>query len=240
MKIKRLILLAVIPLLALTAGAATGDNDEIKKKINSIKKESVKKNGLYLCAEATAPTEQEAYDIAVEMLYDEINAWAASRKDMQNSANLAVNNTQSLWTTISLPRGNMFRSFIYVKRSDILPVENSEVIDNRNANSADTPDIESKVEEILPEAVTELLKCTEYSDFAVKVKQLKSEGRLKNYARYAQLDNPEACYLAIYNKEGKVVAILSPGTQRHNVGTGQADSVKNYSGCGAIGFIVNE
>lgn len=128
MKVKKLILFAVMLLLATTAGA--DNNDEAKKKINSIKKDSQ-----YLYAEATAPTEQEAHDIAEEMLYEEINAWAASRKKLQKSSSLAVNNTQSLWTTMSLPRGNMIRSFIYVKKSDILPVENSEVIDNKNVLS---------------------------------------------------------------------------------------------------------
>ncbi len=233
MKVKKLILFAVMLLLATTAGA--DNNDEAKKKINSIKKDSQ-----YLYAEATAPTEQEAHDIAEEMLYEEINAWAASRKKLQKSSSLAVNNTQSLWTTMSLPRGNMIRSFIYVKKSDILPVENSEVIDNKNVLSNEQPEIESTIEEILPDAVATLAKCTEYSDLATKIKQLKNEGKLKSYARYAQLDNPEACYLAIYNKAGKVVALLSPGTTRHNISTGKADSVTNYSGCGAIGFIVNE
>ena len=73
-----------------------------------------------------------------------------------------------------------------------------------------------------------------------KLQQMKAEGKLESYARYAQLDNPEACYLAIYNKEGKVLAILSPGSDRRNVATGRPDGVKNYSGCGAIGFMVNE
>lgn len=228
-------LLSVLIALFVAGLAAADGNDEIKKKINSIKKDSQ-----YLYAEATAPTEDEAHDIAEEILYDEINEWAATKKKLQNSANLAVNNKQSLWTTISLPRGNMYRSFIYVKKSDILPVENSEVIGNASAVSDAGGDMQSAVEEIWPEAVTALAGCTEYADLAAKIKQMKAEGKLKSYARYAQLDNPDACYLAIYNKEGKVLAILSPGGERRNVATGRPDGVGNYSGCGAIGFMVNE
>lgn len=233
MKARRLILLLAASLVFASAGAA--DNDEAKKKINSIKKDS-----RYLYAEATAPTEQEAHDIAEEMLYEEINAWAANRKKLQQSSNLVVNNTQSLWTTMSLPRGNMIRAFIYVKKSDILPAENSEVIENRNAAAGPQPELESAVEEILPETVTELAKYTEYADLAEKIKQLKAEGKVGSYARYAQLDNPDNYYLAVYNKYGKIVALLTPGSQRRNVNTGQADGVANYSGCGAIGFTVNE
>ena len=228
-------LLSVLVAMLVAAFATADGNDETKKKINSIKKDSQ-----YLYAEATASTEDEAHDIAEEILYDEINEWAAKKKKLQNSASLAVNNKQSLWTTISLPRGNMFRSFIYVKKSDILPVENSEVIGNANVVPDKAETMESTVEEIWPEAVTTLAGCTEYTDLAAKIKQMKAEGKLESYARYAQLDNPEACYLAIYNKEGKVLAILSPGSDRRNVATGRPDGVKNYSGCGAIGFMVNE
>ena len=229
MRAKRL--LFVLAALLVFAFAKADNSNDIKKKINSIKK-----NSQYLYAEATAPTEDEAYDIAEEMLYEEVNEWAATKKKLQNSVNIAVNNKQSLWTTISLPRGNMFRSFIYVKKSDILPVENSDIINNTNIQPSEVTALQSSIEKILPKTVETLAECTEYSDFVSKVKQFKTEGKLRSYARYAQLDNPEVCYLAIYNK----VAILSPGNERHNINTGNPDSVANYSGCGAIGFVLDE
>lgn len=233
MRAKRL--LFVLAALLVFAFAKADNSNDIKKKINSIKK-----NSQYLYAEATAPTEDEAYDIAEEMLYEEVNEWAATKKKLQNSVNIAINNKQSLWTTISLPRGNMFRSFIYVKKSDILPVENSDIINNTNIQPSEVTALQSSIEKILPKTVETLAECTEYSDFVSKVKQFKTEGKLRSYARYAQLDNPEACYLAIYNKDGKIVAILSPGNERHNINTGNPDSVANYSGCGAIGFVLDE
>lgn len=233
MKVNRL--LTVMAALLVAAVSVADNNDEIKKKIADIKK-----SNQYLYAETTAATEEEAHGIAEEMLYDEINKWAAKKKKLQNSANLAVNNKQSLWATVSLPRGNMFRVFIYVMKSDILPVENSEVIGNVNTAPETGEAMQSAVEEIYPEPVIVLAGCTEYADFAAKIKKLKAEGKVKSYARYAQVDNPEPYYLAIYNKEGKVVAVLSPGSRRHNVSTGQIDSVTNYSGCGAICFMLNE
>ena len=228
-------LLTVVVVLFVSVVSVAENNEDIKKKISEIKKSSQ-----YLYAETTAATEEEAHNIAEEMLYNEINEWAARKKKLQNSVNLAVHNKQSLWTTVSLPRGNMFRAFIYVKKSDILPVENSEVIDNVNATSNGGKVMKSSVEDLYPESVVMLAGCTEYADVTAKIKQLKSEGKLISYARYAQLDNPDACYLVIYNKEGKVMAVLSPGRQRYNVNTGCADSVANYSGCGAIGLMLNE
>ena len=170
-----------------------------------------------------------------------INSWAAGKKKLQNSANFAVNNTQTLWSIISLPRGNMFRSFIYVKKSDIIPVENSEVISNTNVYSEDS-DVEPSSTSVkkIPECVRILMQYTDYYQFAEQIKQMKAEGKIKNYARYGQLENGDVCYLAIYNKAGKVVAILSPGKQRRNIATGKTDGIINYSGHGAIGFEVNE
>ena len=88
--------------------------DEQKKQIAS-----VKKSNLYIYGEATAETEQDARDLAEEILNYEINKWAASQKKLKGTANFVLNNRQELYTTMSLPRGNMFRSFMYVKKSDI-------------------------------------------------------------------------------------------------------------------------
>ena len=69
---------------------------------------------------------------------------------------------------------------------------------------------------------------------------MKQQGRIAHYGRYSSLQNPKDYYLAIYNKEGEVVAVLTPGTERINVQTRQTDSEKNYKGCGAIGFKINK
>lgn len=234
----RLFLLTAISLLAATAASAQGAQ-EAKKQINEIKKSSA-----YIYAEATAPTEAEAKDIAEEMLYHDINEWVAKQKKLKKSANIVINNKRELWTSMMLPRGNMFRAFIFVKKTDIQPADNAEVIANNTAAggnaeaAAGTEPKPATVEIVLPEAVKAIAACTEYADMAAKIKQLKAEGKLKSYARYASLENPDACFLVIYNTAGKVVALLTPGAQRANVATKQPDSVANYSGCGAIGFEV--
>ena len=201
--------------------------DEVKKQINKIKKSSQ-----YIYAESTAPTEEEAKSYAEEKLCDEVNSWVATQKKLKGSANLVVNNREELWTTLSMPRGtNMFRYFIYVRKSDIIPTENAVMIENKNL-----PAVEETLQESLLEVVGLIAACTEYSDMANKIKEMKTQGKIKSYARYASLDNPDACYLVIYNREGKVVAVLTPGSERKNVKTNKPDGVKNYSGCGAVGF----
>lgn len=228
---KRFLLIPLLTLLsALTICANGNENDEVKKKINSIKKNTT----VYIYGEATAETEEEARGLAEEILYSEINAWVANKKKLQNSKNIVVNNLNELRTSMTLPRGNMFRAFIYVKKSDILPAENTTVLEN----TAAAPEINSlgSAEQVMPEVVKVISSCTEYTDMVAHVKQYKAKGVIIDYGRYASLDNPDNYYLAIYNTAGKVVAVLSPGAERKNVKTNKADGVVNYSGCGAIGF----
>lgn len=232
MKLKRILILIIVclPLVNIFAD----DEEAAKKQINKIKKDNS-----YLYAETTAASQEEAKAFAEDILNQVINEWVAKQKKMRGSTNLAINNKQTLWTTMALPRGNMFRSFIYVKKSDIIPVETSEVIENTGAVVSETVNVApAKVEMIIPDVVKELSQYTDYKTFATQVMQMKTNGKITQYAYYAQLDNPDNYYLAIYNRAGNVVAILTPGTSRKNIQTGQNDSISNYKGCGAIGFQV--
>lgn len=219
-------------LLTVTLGFAQG-NESIRKQINSIKK-----NNAYLYGEATAETEEDAKSIAEDILYQEINEWIAKKKKLQGSSNIFVNNKKEFQTFYSLPRGNMFRSFVYVKKSDIVSGDGYVELIPTPAPKEEVGN--SKVEEIYPEVVNMIASYSDYYNMADKIKELKAAGKIGHYARYASLEKPEIYYLAIYNSEGKVVAVLTPGTNRINVITGEPDKTTNYSGCGAIGFTVNE
>ncbi len=227
MKIRNLFIVGLLlPFLGLSAQAA----DEKKKEINRIKK-----NNLYIYAEATAATEEEAKNLAEEILYQEINEWAATQKKLQKGNDFLIRDRKELWSTMSLPRGNMYRSFIYVKKSNILPADNTEVISN-NSPSSTTVDTGKPITVSYPETVMQIAACQEYTDLVALIKDMEGRGQIGHYARYASLSNPENYYLAIYDKTGKVRAVLSLGHDRTNVATGQPDAVTNYAGCGAIGF----
>lgn len=211
------------------AAVLAGPIDDVKKQINQVKKSSK-----YIYAESTAPTEADARAYAEERLYDEVNKWVATQKKLKSSANLVVNNRKELWTTLSMPRGsNMFRYFVYVRKSDIIPTENAVVIANESR-----PAVQEDLQSALPETVALLAGYKDYYQMAEKVKQLKAEGKIKYYDRYASLDEPDKCYLIIYNRDAQVVAVLTPGPDRLNVKTNQPDGIANYRGCGAIGIMV--
>ena len=112
----------------------------------------------------------------------------------------------------------------------IIATDNAVVIENKNRAT-----VEEKLQLVLPESISLLAGITDYYAIADKVKQMEAEGKIKGYNRYASLDDPDKYYLIIYNKEAKVVAILTPGPDRLNVKTNQPDGVSNYRGCGAIG-----
>lgn len=217
--------------------AKADDKEDVKKEINQVKKSTQ-----YIYAEVTAATELEAKDLAEEILYSEINEWVAKQKKLSKSPNIVVNNKKELWTSVSLPRGNMFRSFMYVKKSDILPAENSEIIENTivSPKAVVTKNISQKETVTIPQLVKEIATCTEYTELAMKITNLKTSGQVLDYGKYASLDCKEDYYMAVYNTNGKVVAILTKGSDRYNVKTGILDNLDNYKGCGAIGFKIKE
>lgn len=223
-------LLIIVGLLLGCLSLTAQDTDQMKKQIASVKKSSQ-----YLYGEAVAPTSQEAKDMAEELLYAEINKWADTQKKMHGKT-IVVSNKKELQTTLSLPRGNMFRCFIYVKKGDIISTDNASILPGTPAQGA----AQSTVTPIYPATVMTIASYSDYHQMAEKIKELKAAGKIGHYARYANLERPEIYYLAIYNQQGQVLTVLTPGAERMNVKTGQPDKVTNYSGCGAIGFTVTE
>lgn len=229
MKIQSIIAIALL----LTQGVAAQNTADIKKEINM-----VKRSNSYIYAEATAPTIEEAKAVAEEILYAEVNEWAATKRKFQTKGNFVVNNKSDLWTSYSLPRGNMFRSFIYVKKSDIISVDDSEVIGGLSKGVVKVNP--SKATPSFPDAVLQVYHCTKYSELVETMTRLKNSGMITHYARYASLTKPEMYYLAIYDRRGTILSVLTNGNPRLNVETGKEDGVLNYKGCGAIGFMLSD
>lgn len=226
MKIKNLItiLLSVATLSPCCAQSA----DEIKRQINAVKK----KPNIYLYAEATAMTEEEARGLAEELLYDEINNWVVQQKKLKASERLMIANKKNIMDTLTVMRGNMFRCFLYVKKSDISGAESVEVIDNIQEKPVAKP-VETSV---YPEIVREVAGITNYNSVDSRLKQAKVNGEIADYANDTFPAQPENYYFVIYNGSGTVLAVLTPGTERKNIRTGETDSLTNYKGCKAVGF----
>ena len=118
--IKKYLLIALTLAVGLPSLAQQQQNAEEKKKINQIKK-----SNQYLYAEVTTEDKQKSIELADEALDVEINKYVANEKKFRNATQYVARNTSSSWERITLKRGtNMYRAFVYVKKSDIFPADN--------------------------------------------------------------------------------------------------------------------
>ena len=226
-------------LLSAIMGSYAQQTEDQKKEINKIKKSS-----LYLYAETTMPDKEEAMATAIDILQREAQKWVnEKRKKKETDADwdLVMTNVTQSYNQIELPRGNMYRAFAYVKKSDILTTKNVIVSDLENPAPEEETAEEATAESPkaqpaeLPEAVKRLLALEKYEELPPCVDALKEEGLITEYNRYASLPNPDDYVLIIYNRTGQIEAILSEGPERTNMRTGRTDGVANYKGRGAIG-----
>ena len=238
---RRQILAALLAGFAALGTVAQTDRGEVKKSIAQIKKSSS-----YIYADVTAPTAEEARRAAEEALYAKINEWAATKKKLQGAENFLINNKRTDFQTLSTTRGNMYQAVVYVKKADIQKADNADIIENTNPAPADDAALpSSRVEEIgsqavYPAIVKKIAMLKTYDELAKAVQTGKGNGSITNYARYSKEQaGAEEYYFAVYDRSGNVVALLSPGTTRVNVMTGENDSLDNYKGCGAIIFKTN-
>lgn len=255
MRIRVLALLSLF--LTAWCGGMAQDVQEVKAQINDIKK----KTSVYIYAEVTAASEQEARDLAEEFLYEEINKWAATKKKLQGSEKFLVNNKKSCISSLTTTRGNMFRCFMYIKKSDIQKADHADLVDNTNQPSSSASSapasssqsagnspasLQSSVE-MIPEtgsrplysqAVKTLASIRTYQEVLAKAQGFKQTGEIVELVTANFPESIEQYYLVVYDRNGRVQALLTPGMQRVNVCTGNDDSEKNYHGCKAFAFKV--
>lgn len=289
------------PLFFTSLCAVGQEVTDVKTQINQIKKNTSD----YIYAEITATTEPDAKMLAEDLLYEEINKWAATQQNLQASQKFLVNNKTSCITTLSTTRGNMFRCFMYIRKSDIQNANNADLVENTSLKSdrdvqtsttvktsttaqsdstsqtsaaaqadstsqttttsvpiqseaaaqpvveeptikeekvvtqSHTQDVtETGSRSLYPQVVKTLATLRTYSDMIAKAQAYKTLGEIVELVTNKFPESIEQYYLVIYDQQGRVQALLTPGMQRVNVCTGNDDSEKNYHGCKAFAFKV--
>lgn len=285
------------PLFFTSLCAVGQEVTDVKSQINQIKKNTSD----YIYAEITATTEPDAKMLAEDLLYEEINKWVATQQNLQASQKFLVNNKTSCITTLSTTRGNMFRCFMYIRKSDIQNANNADLVENTSLKSdrsttvqtstttqsdsisqtsaAAQPDSTSQTattsvpiqseaaaqpvvegptikdekvvtqsstqdvtetgsRSLYPQVVKTLATLRTYSDMIAKAQAYKTLGEIVELVTNKFPESIEQYYLVIYDQQGRVQALLTPGMQRVNVCTGNDDSEKNYHGCKAFAFKV--
>ena len=217
------------------------------KKINKIKRDSQ-----YLYAEATTKDANEAYETALELLNGFIDEYVQSKKKYNSSENIIIKDVRSHYEQIQMQRGDLTRVFVYVKKSDIIPADNSTI--RENVGKKEEPDTDVSVEEHLEgdaslrlekawqqEIVDQLLACNTIVEAKSLLNRRKAEYKVKRIGTPDSCRNKETCFWVIGDESGKLLTVLGKGSdKRTNFKTLELDSLENYSNAKAIWFTMSE
>ena len=245
---RRFILMVLTMILATSAFGQESDS----KKINKIKR-----NSQYLYAEATMRDPQEAYNTAMELLNNYIDEYVQTKKKYKSSDNIIIKDIDSKSERIQMKRGEMTRVFVFVKKNDIIPAENSMTRENAGKKSEERG-LVSEVEPIeagdgqgdgslrlgkvwQQELVDQLLTCNTIIEVKSMLNRQKAEFRVKRLGAPDSCRNKAASFWVIGDATGNLVTVLGPGSQeRTNFKTLQLDSLDNYPDATAVWFTMSE
>lgn len=114
-------------------------------------------------------------------------------------------------------RLDMYRAFVYISKDSLrqFPQENKEGV------------------------IEQVKKAKTFFELKNIMEPLKQSGDIIDYGKYATMNNPEECYLVVYDIAGNILALLDKGNdERWNLTANKIDKTSNYRGCGAIWFIM--
>lgn len=203
---------------------------------NTKKMNSIKRSAQYIYAEATMETTKEAFEVANDLLLIQVKEYAASKKAFRDN-DILVRNIQSQQDSIQIRRGAMVKVFLYVKKSDVLNVDNVVLVDNTSSGKNDEEAVTVNVKET-PTAtsanapaeqdsaegdtslrlgtswqqavIDQLLSAGSYSEARSILARLKAEFKIKKTGPMEACGNPEEVFILV-GKNSSVVTVLGPG-----------------------------
>lgn len=223
---KRIVLLFGGWLTCIAGFSQTFDVIESVDNINAIKRDS-----LYIYAESTRMDPVEAQSDAKAILELKVSEWVRNYYPAED-VDSCVARAKDNWADIYSLRGKYSRVLAYVKKSEVVPLAEEKPI------TEEQPQVIEPARPELSQEEKELAEIMEFSSIEPYIKNLKSEGHVSAYGKYASLPQDALCYIFVYNREGNVVAALrqSDDNQYLNLRTLLSDDVRNYKNCGAIWF----
>lgn len=216
-------------------------SQDVAKQISTIKRDTT-----YIYAEATMKDLDEAFVGAKAILEMKVGDWIRGQK-ANEGVEVCIAKAKDHCFEVQTRRGDYYRAFVYVKKSDIMPVtdKNEVVVFQVTPQEVETPlpndaiseetPIESTPKITLTSDEQQMKSITSFYDIEPYIKDLKSKNRLNAYGKYATMPANQDCHVFVYNKEGSVVAVLrsEKGSQK-NLNTLGYDDIKKYKNCGAI------
>ena len=219
---------------------------EVNKSINKVKRDT-----MYIYAESTTKDLSEAYSNARAILEMQVGEWV-QKQHPSEGIELCIVKAKEHIMQLDTRRGELYRAFVYVKKSDIMPVaDKSEVtvfevapmVESSQAEVApaiivteEAPKQEKAIIELSPEE-KQMKQVKSFYEVEPYINGLKSKGKLQDYGKYATMPKGKDCHLFIYDKQGNISALIrKSGSVQYNLNTLKEDNVQNYKNCGAIWF----
>lgn len=219
----------------------------IAQDINKIKRDT-----MYIYAEATMKDLNEAYNGARAILEMKVGDWVRAQHP-EEGIEVCIVKAKEHFIQLETRRGDFYRAFVYVRKSDTMPVADKsevtvfEVAPPTQPNQPQAAPAIILSEEAPIEKETPVLELTSeekqmkqvrsFYEIEPYIKGLKSKDKLKAYGKYATMPANENCHLFVYDKQGNISALLrKSGDIQYNLNTHKEDNVKNYKNCGAIWF----
>lgn len=217
----------------------------------------VKRDTMYIYAEATMKDLQEAFNGARAILEMKVGDWVRNQHPNEG-IEVCIVKAKDHFVQLQTRRGDFYRAFVYVRKSDIMPVSDKSevtVFEVGPVAQSDKPTAAPAiiVEEGAPAEMEkapvweltseekQMRQVRSFYEVEPYIKGLKSRGRLKEYGKYATMPTDDDCHLFVYDKQGNITALLRKrGTTQYNLNTLKEDNVKNYKNCGAIWFQLKE
>lgn len=244
---KRLLLILSLAACHFSASLAQTAAD-VTKSINKVKRDT-----MYIYAESTTKVLNEAYNNARALLEMQVGEWVRQQHPSEG-IEVCIIKAKEHFMQLDTRRGELYRAFVYVRKSDILPVaDRSEVkvlevapVSKPNQIEAkpaiivteETPQVEEKQQVLeLTSEEKQMRQIRSFYDVEPYINGLKSKGKLNAYGKYATMPENEDCHLFVYDKQGNISALLrKSGAMQYNLNTLKEDNIKNYKNCGAIWF----
>ena len=219
---------------------------EVNKSINKIKRDT-----MYIYAESTTKDLSEAYSNARAILEMQVGEWV-QKQHPSEGIELCIVKAKEHIMQLDTRRGELYRAFVYVKKSDIMPVadksevtvfEVAPIVESSQAEVApaiivteEAPKQEKAIIELPPEE-KQMKQVKSFYEVEPYINGLKSKGKLNGYGKYATMPKGKDCHLFIYDKQGNISALIrKSGSVQYNLNTLKEDNVQNYKNCGAIWF----
>lgn len=206
---------------------------------------AVKKSPDFLYAEATMKTANEASEVARDLLRDEIIRWTTEelQKPMDS---IQAQRISEKADTMMTPRADMIRAFAFVDKKELdaaapIPSADSTLLNDSTRQLILQRFAPKRKVAKHGDVITKIMSARNFFELKDVMEPLKEKGEITGYGKYATAKDPAICYLVVYDPAGNLVAWLGKGESiRKNLKTGKNDSEKNYRGCGAIWFTINE